>query len=672
MSEQPAPIGTTEDDYVLAERYRIDPAQPLPMLNSPHARAVVATDMREAGRPLFALMCRADLLPRIDVIPTLRRLDSLSMVSPVDAGPVPWPETGGRRFVIVLEPPMGERVLDSLDARFEPWREDTVVDAVITPLAPLMREFASRQLKNRAIRADNLFYADATRSTVMFGECVSAPPGLSQPVLYEPIDAAIARPSGRGPGLVSDDLYALGALLVVLLTGGNPLAGRSDEEIIDMKICLGSCAALVGENRISLNLMEPLRGLLCDDPKERWTVDDLTLWLGGRHLTPKQALLPAKAARSIHFAGYDHWNRTALAHRMGRHWKDANKLVSSGELANWLKRSLSDDESANALSALSQFGADSTTAADDMVSRSLMVTDPALPLRFKAFSARLDGILQSFAIEFNDLKMREAFIQVMRAKLPQTLLQSQRSSRSEHASLMKMFDAVNTFLSRKQFGSGIERILYECNPSWPCQSALIREHYVCDVEDLLPALELVAQRGPPDGEPIDAHIAGLCAARYKTQFDPILRNLNARDNVPAFRLGILQLLGEVHRRTDPEARYPALSLWVSGLLTPVVNTYHNRAKRAALATEVERVGANGNLGELLSLVDDPDAQSADAQGFRAATTEFANLVRGLAWLQAGGLTSDSHVRNKSQQAATFVSATLSGLIIVAVAVIHLV
>ena len=672
MSEQSAPNGATENDYVLAGRYRIDPDQPLPMLNSPLARAVAATDLREAGRPLYALICRADRLPRIDVIPTLRRVDSMSIVSPVDAGPVPWPETGGRRFVIVLDPPMGERVLESADTRFEPWREDMVVDTVITPLAPLLREFSTRQLKNRAIRADNLFYADAIRSAVVLGECVSAPPGLSQPVLYEPIDAAIARPAGRGPGLVADDLYAFGVLLVVLLTGGNPLAGRSDEEIIDMKICLGSCAALVGDHRLSLNLMEPLRGLLCDDPAERWTMEDLTIWLGGRHLSPKQALLPAKAARSIHFAGYDHWNRTALAHRMGRYWKEDAKLVSSGELANWLKRSLSDEESANTLSVVGQFGGDSATAADDMVSRSLMVTDPALPLRFKAFSARLDGILQSFAIEFNDLKMREMFLQVMRAKLPQTLLQSQRSNRSEHASLMKMLDAVNSFLSRKQFGAGIERIRYECNPGWPCQSPLIREHYVCDPEDLLPALELVAQQGPPDGEPIDAHIAGMCAAQYKAQFDPIMRNLNARDNLPAFRLGILQFLGEVHRRTDPEARYPALSLWLSGLLKPVVNTYHNRAKRAALAAEVERVGANGNLDELLSLVDDPEAQSADAQGFHAATVEFADLTRGLAWLEAGGLTSDSHVRNKSQQAATFVSATLSGLIIVAVALIYLV
>ena len=85
----------------------------------------------------------------------------------------------------------------------------------------------------------------------------------------------------------------------MLLRGGEPIAGLSDDEIIARKISDGSYATLVGQESVSLRFMEPLRGLLCDDPRERWTFADLEMWVGGRQLSPKQPMVPGKAARAI-------------------------------------------------------------------------------------------------------------------------------------------------------------------------------------------------------------------------------------------------------------------------------------------------------------------------------------------------------------------------------------
>src|SRR3546814_2332099 len=126
---------------------------------------------------------------------------------------------------------------------------------------------------------------------------------MAPPAIYEPIDSAMAVPEGRGYGGPEDDYYALGVLVLVLLCGGNPVPGLSEHELVEAKISKGSYAALVGETRLSLPMVEVLRGLLCDDPEERWRHDDLQLWLSGRHLSPKQALLPPQAARLYPFDG---------------------------------------------------------------------------------------------------------------------------------------------------------------------------------------------------------------------------------------------------------------------------------------------------------------------------------------------------------------------------------
>src|SRR3546814_12871957 len=99
---------------------------------------------------------------------------------------------------------------------------------------------------------------------------------MAQPSIYEPVDAAMAMPEGRGQGVPADDYYSLGVLVLVLLCGGNPVPEMSEHELVEAKITKGSYAALVGETRLSLPMVEVLRGLLCDDPDERWRHDDLS------------------------------------------------------------------------------------------------------------------------------------------------------------------------------------------------------------------------------------------------------------------------------------------------------------------------------------------------------------------------------------------------------------
>ncbi len=666
MSKEPNAIGNPDDKAILAGRFRIHPNKPIPALDSPMATAFEANDLRVTARSLFALVCRPELTARIDIIPQLARMLRLAMVAPVDGGVLSWPETGGRRFAIVFERNFGERVLTSPEATITPVREDHLIRLVMQPLMSTIKDLESRFITHRAIRADNLFYKDVTQNEVVLGECVSAPPAISQPALYEPIESAIAMPSCRGAGKSTEDLYAFGVMLAILLNGGNPVKHMSDEEIIADKIARGSYSALIGQSRVSLKLMEPLRGLLCDDPKERWTAVNLESWLGGQQLSPKQPMLPTRAVRAMTFVGKEYWTKPALSYAMGRNWREAGDLITSGELEGWIRRALSDDEGADAVRDAVMASSD---RADTLIARILMVLEPTHPIRYKYYAANIDGIPAGFAADFHNQEIRQTFVEFMKAKLPQTFLQFQSKGRSDLAALMKSFDMMSYFTESSQLGGGLERALYESNPGWPCQSPLVADYYVTDVDDLLPALDKVAQHGTPDTGPVDAHIAGLCAARMNSLPDRILKELNSTE--PAtHQLGVLHVLAEVQRKHGNKQTFPALSAWVARLIRPIINSYHNRAYRQRLASELDRASNSGDLMEILFLIDSMGARSQDTVGFKKARKDYSDCVQGITWLENGGLTSVAYVQAKCQQASTIVAAIISGFTIIGLTLIY--
>ncbi len=636
------------------------------------AQAVAATDLRATGREMFALVCRSDLLPRIDFIQQISRMERLPLVNPTEAGPVDWHESGGRRFVIFFELNFGERVCPSPDATLEPMHEDTIVRTVIQPLMPVFKELSNRYIPHRAIRADNLFYADGSRQAMVLGECVSAPPAISQPVAYEPIESAMARPSSRGLGSSADDLYSLGVVLAFLLTGGAEIVGKSDEEIIRSKVMRGSYSALLGEARVSLGMMEPLRGLLCDDSKERWTATDLELWLGGRKQSPMQPMLPPRAARSLTIGGHEYWTKLSLCNAMGNNWQEAGQLINSRELERWLQRALSDEEAVRGLKEVMESTAIMADSEERLTAKALIVLEPTLPLRYKDLSLKIEGLTDAFAIDFHDLQFRQTFIDMAAAKLPQIYLQSLSGTHGDQVALMKKFDMINFFLDRSSIGAGIERALYETNPAWPCQSPLIQNYYVYEIQDLLPALERATEQGGIDNELVDRHIVAFCAARIRSLSERILRSLDKHDDVAAFRLGVLHLFAEVQRVGDAKQKYPALCKRIASSVQPIVDSYHNRGYRARLAQEIETASGKGSIPEILFLLDSLDARNQDTRGFERAQQEYDDHARAAAWLQSGGLTSAGNIRFKSRQAATLISATVSAVMIVALSLIYII
>jgi len=655
----------------VGQRFQVDPGARLAQLDSPGCEAYAAEGSEPGGAPLFALVCGPELPPRLDYFTSLARIEKLPLLAPLAWTVAAWPTLGKERYILVFEQPGGARVLPAPDAKIKPLREEDIFRKVVRPLFPVLEDLSVRSIPHRAIRADNLFYGGDANAGAVLGECFSAPAGYHQPLIYETLENAMASRAGRAMGELSDDLYALGVLLAVLLAGGNPCAGMTDEQIIAAKIEKGSYATLIGNSRTSLAMMEPLRGLLCDDPDSRWRIADLQLWLDGRKLTPQQAPLPTKTARAFEFAGRPYQDLRSLAFAMSRNWAEATKVIKGQELAKWVKRSLPDKELAgelyNRLAAVQI--ASQRSSNHEILANVLIAFDPPAPIRFPDFASVPEALGQALAIDFRKPNTVEIFTSIITARLPNFWLEAQAHTRSEFVQLKKTLEMAAFNLQRTGWGFGAERCVYEYNQGWPCRSPLFDSFIVADIDRLLPALERIAAAGPPEAEPVDRHIAAFCAARLKRIPERALTALGGAQESSEHRIGMLRLLATVqHLTASPPL--PALARWFVRLLSPVVESFHSRPYRQDLALQIQNAAEKGDLTLLLTLVDNIADKQTDEQDYAQARTLYAKGAREIRWLEAGGLTNARQVARGSGQATVLLSAVLAGTTLVILTLLY--
>lgn len=656
------------DPVKLSERYEIIPSSPIPGLNSPGGAGFAAKGLRDKRIEPFALVCTGAALPRSDVASTIANLDTNTVMRLLDWGVADWPPEKCRRFVMVFEKPGGRRLMNTLADVVEPMPEDQVTRVVLTPIVHALREMSSRGVTHGGIRPTNMFYRDLTAANLMLGECVSSPPGYAQPVLLETIERGMSTPAGRGHGSSADDMYSLGATLLILLLGRNPMSGMEDEQILQAKIERGSYPAMVGQTRLPLGITEVVRGLLVDDPKQRWSVNDLDLWLSGRRLSPKQPQIARRAARPLEYQGQDLWFARTVARAIGRNPAVATPIIENGELDKWLRRSLADETRADAVAHAVQTATATSkggSVADRLVARVCMALDPAAPIRYKNRAVMIDGIGAALAEAFLRGDSPQPVAEVIGNQLPMFWANVQSDFRPEFVPLVQMFDQLRGFLDRSAPGLGLERVLYEMNPSMPCISPMTIKYYPLTPVELLRALDWTASGGERPREPIDRHVAAFLACRHK-KTDEMLYSQLAQSVEPLRRnIAMLTILADVQMRTGAEP-LPHLCAWMVGMLEPVFKRFHNRPKQAEVRRQAETAAHQGRLGDLLKICDDPESLNSDVKGFENAQIAFREATGEIDKLKSTIANRNSIIEGTGRQAAAVVSSLLSMVVVAAI------
>jgi len=664
MSAQPAPQteahkpGVTGTSVALGTRGEIYPSSPLPEFNSAAAPAFAARVKGDAGSDLVAYVCTGGLPARFDIVNSMRSIDHPSVLRLVDSGIVVWPD-GMRYGALAYQRPPLPRFMRSLDDVRAPMSEDAINRYFVQPLVGALVEFMRTGVVHGAIRSTNIFWRAGSTAPPQLGECLTAPPGVGQPALFETIERGLCAPIGRGAGNHFDDCYAFGVVVALLVLGFNPFKGLDDRAVVQMKMERGSFNALVGNHRLTPTHSELLRGLLADDAHQRWSAADLDQWMGGRRLTPKSSDAGRRASRHIEFAGQEFWQVRPLAAALAAHVPEGARLIEGGTLDKWLRRSLGDDPQAdNVADAVTSLKESGKTAnyEDQLVARACIALDPSAPIRYRGLSLMPTGVAGAMAEVVAAGGNAASLLDIICSQLVIFWIDMQKGMKTELVPLAQQFERLAITVEKATYGNGIERAVYELNPSIPCLSPMLRAHYVTSPRALLPALERVASSSGRPRDPMDRHIAAFLIVRDRRS-EILLESMGAPENSPRRGLALLSLYAEMQNRHGPES-LPNLAQWLLPLLEPSLRRYFGKSLRDGLHKQMKEAAERGHLGMMAQLADNPRRLERDEQEFVAARLLYLSILKEINMLEGKMAGRNTVVRDVGRPLA----ATISGLV----------
>jgi hypothetical protein len=631
---KPAAAGaqTKTTSVRLHDRFDILNDVPLNELRSSGAGAFAVEDQRSPGASFFALIADPTLPPRAQAMTALRVVKHAALLTPIDFGPVDWAPAGRRCLALICERPAGGRLVGTNEQAVAPWSDEDVVNRLIQPLFPGLKALATENVVHRAIRPNNILFRDTARRQAVLGDCFTAPAGFDQPLAYETIENAMAMPGGRGVGTAADDLYALGATILYLLLGHAPGGTMTDEQLIDEKIRRGSYAALSGDLRgTSSALLELLRGLLFDDPDERWTLREIDMWLQGRRMTPKSPTNVPRASRPLELGKEQVFTARAAARVLARQGDQAVHLIRGHALEVWLQRTLGHKPTTDAF-ALAMADVDDMAGAAGvhdarLVARVAMALDPAAPIRYRDVALMPEGLGCVMALAVTRQRDMRPLTEILIGRLPQFWIRCQPDQKPDYPIQSIEYDRLRRLLDDHRPGFGLERLIYDANPMLHCLSPVVERAYVDQVADLLPALERAVLDDKIESLVVDRHVAAFVANRSRNLEDQVLTALGEPD-VATRLLGQIYLLAFLQAQSGPPS-LPGLTQLLGKQAKPVIDRYRSRPTRARLDSQLASVLADGSLVRLVHFLDSLEERQSDAQRFTLARRQFGRAAAGL-------------------------------------------
>ena len=652
---------------LINDQFLVDVNAPISELDMPSAKAYAARDRRNQEIEVFALICTPGLPTRMDIMRKLRDEHHIGLLQLVSWDVVFWPPINQETIIVIYERPLGGRVTDAIENGNFLVNEYEIQEKIIEPLYTAIKEMEIRGINHREIRIGNLFFMNRDFTDMVLGDCVTSPPGFDQPPVFETIPRAMASPGGRGSGSISDDLYALGVTLMALILGKKMMEYKSSEDMFTAKIEQGTYAALSGKRKIPVPLIEPLRGILSDDLSERWGIPEMDLWVSGKRQTPMQRKPATKAKTPYTFMEKEYLNPISLAYAFSENVKEAAIAIKNEELETWLRRSLGNGDLAdlvNAIAASAAIQENEFRGSDDYITTKVTVfLDPCGPIRHKGLSFIPEAYGTMLAVELLRRNSMQTAAEIIRNNITEIWYSATTDHIRDEGSYeyQAVFAKMKIILQIKGPGFGIERILYELNSSLPCQSPLIAEQCVVNIEDLLPSLDAVADHTDKKLRPLDRHITAFIAARFKERIEPHLRAL-AEPKDSSFLIGMLSLMAYLQWKLKGEPVY-ALSSWVGSQLGPAVKTYFSRETRQEIEKEMPRVVRQGSLPELFDLIDNAEKRRQDIFGYDEARFEYATAESQIQEIEEGELSSPEAAEEMGQKFASTSSILISMVVI---------
>jgi serine/threonine protein kinase len=620
--KSPHTAGNTDRDGI-GQRYTIDLTHPLPEFDHVLAKAYRATDGTMASRNAYAMVLANHLPYRGKAIEEMLNIQHPNLMPLIASGVCHISLLGEFRQVLLFERPNGSSLTEIRKTQLR-LHEHLVIDHILQPLCKVLAVLQDKEIIHGAIHPDRIYL----KKDLILGECVSAPGGYLQPHLYEPLERMMTDPAGKGPGDEKTDVYATGILAYELLYGLERFKTMSKEEFVRSALAIGTYNVLVHNLEISENFLDFFRGILNDNPAERWGLAQISSWLTGKRYNMIAPPAPREAVRPIRFGKEDYFSRRALANALHYQWRGAIKDIPSLKIDRWCEMSMHRSDLSEKISRVQRLGGESAKESQNngMLTRVISILDPIGPLRTQNFSMRVDGIgikLAELIHQDKPKEMREVVDLILNdlATYWATLTDTQPAPHISRQ--VWLLQRARNHIRIKTLGFGLERALYDLNPTLPCQSELVKKYHITNVPDLVRTLDALSSSLAGEQSMVDRHLMAFIASKIEMSKEIKINELSniaeLADNLEPIAL---QLLAKTQQKIG---KIPLIGLaaWAGARIDLILDGVHNRVIRKRLKMNLKRTAIDGSINELLTILLDRDMINKDQEGFSLAISLFA-------------------------------------------------
>lgn len=623
----------SERPNILNGRFVLHPERSLTQFNHPFAQAYAGEDTNHPERQVCAMVLDNTLPYRQFAMHELQGMNNPFSATLYGYGSVFCSHLNEVRMVIFVEIPQGNNLAELIKSQ-QRLHEHRVVDFVLQPAVRALLAMREKKISHGNIRPSAFFTGDQP----MLSECFSAPCGTLGHDVYQAPELLQADALGRGEANEKIDAYALGVLAYELIFGLDRIKELSREEFSKLILTVGAYNIFATGRDFTDMLSDFFKGVFTDNPNERWGLDQLAQWLGGKRFNMITPSLGKEVTRPLVFMGEQYVSRRYIAHVFQKHWREAAKELRGMRLDRWAEISLHRPDMADRIARALRIAGEASTEKhiNDMLTRIIAILDPTGPIRSVNIAARPDGFGAMLASLIHDTRSTElnqllGFIESDVANYWSELDPANKAY--EMGQSVWRLQRVRSYLKNKAFGFGLERALYELNPSLPCQAERLKQYHITSLSDLLKTLDALAPSFGEDASFADRHIAAYIATKIDMGKEVRLSDLNTipalAHNSELIALRILAKAQQKHERLN----LVGLATWAALRIEKMLNEIHNRTVRRELKLQLKRLASTGSLNEVLSALINREIMQSDHEGFARAIALHQLNHRKIEWFQ---------------------------------------
>lgn len=626
---------------LLKERFEINLSRPMPEFDTNGALAYEVIDKTNPTRSLFALVC-TDALPRLSYLPYMKSIDSPYILKLVEYGHINYKDS--ETIALIYNTPSGPRA-DNFIAKADSLTMEEFRSLTLSLLSAcdVLKTFG---LTHRAIRLDNLYFTDASRTELMLGDCLASFPSIHQPLVYETIENTLCPSQSRGNGMIEHDIYACGVILLALVLNHDIKSELSAGEMLRQKLKNSSFAFLSNNEKIPTRIAAVLRLMLDDNSEKHCDFSIVANYFDGKTINFNPDITD-RSNKALVINSEKCYTRQSAALAILNNPDFGLEVIQSGKLLEWVKSGLENEKLHTKIQG-------AVAAEKDNPDKSLLQAkvciylDSSLPLKCGSSYIFPGGIAKTiFYNKKNNISLTP-LQNLISTDIIKLWYQEQTSLRAPaNASEFSMY------LSRNDYGYGLDRIMYDFDEDLPCLSPLLGKSFVNNTSRLLNALN--NNRNNFSSLPFDKNIISYLRCKMGKKIDGIIIDINS--NQEAIKIAaVIRLYANIQNKQGP-AQLINLTQWLANAAQPIIQSYHNIKYQKYLEQELVKLSKSGKIIDLVDILENDDARDRDRSEF----TEALKTVNFLVTEKNKILSGDAKIEEEARDLAMRFSSILSVL-----------